>query len=186
MRRAGLIGAGLGLSICGAAGVLLVKPGVDAIEAPSFVLWTGGTDIAIGLTLIAGAFSPVSTKLPIDLSGAWRFLRRMVQPAVPDPWPKGAETCPACGRSNPGRNPATGVHASHHWPDHPQPPARSRRTDQAVSATAIKRRAHDGRGRAGVSRSSVDREADRWAGAGTLKKVRIFLADVGRSLAGGI
>lgn len=80
MRRAGLIGAGLGLSICGAAGVLLVKPGVDAIEAPSFVLWTGGTDIAIGLTLIAGAFSPVSTKLPIDLSGAWRFLRGWFNP----------------------------------------------------------------------------------------------------------
>lgn len=45
---------------------------------------------------------------------------------------------------------------------------------------------HDGRGRAGGRRSSVDREADRRAGVGTLKKVRIFLADVGRSLAGGI
>ncbi len=45
---------------------------------------------------------------------------------------------------------------------------------------------HDGRGRAGVRREAVDREESRRAGAGSVKRLRIFLGDVGRSLARGV
>lgn len=45
---------------------------------------------------------------------------------------------------------------------------------------------HDGRGRAGVRRVTVDREKSRRAGAGPVKRLRILLGDVGRSLARGV
>lgn len=45
---------------------------------------------------------------------------------------------------------------------------------------------HDARGRAGVSRESVEREAARRADAGALRRAWLLLADVGRGLVQGI
>lgn len=45
---------------------------------------------------------------------------------------------------------------------------------------------HDQRGRAGVSRESVEREATRRADASALRRAWLMLADVGRGLARGI
>lgn len=45
---------------------------------------------------------------------------------------------------------------------------------------------HDQRGRAGVDRPSVEREANKRAGASTLRRAWLLFADVGRGFARGI
>ncbi|MGH9152068.1 MAG: hypothetical protein ACRD03_06670 [Acidimicrobiales bacterium] len=45
---------------------------------------------------------------------------------------------------------------------------------------------HDNRGRAGVERRSVDREADRRRGAGAARRALLLLGDIGRALAASL